>query len=78
MMIATHDVSILMEQPAVRRMSRQRRILAVLFVVSFILDFKGAVGGSPIQFLMAGLNSTAFLLLAVSYHQRCVEYECFR
>lgn len=50
-----------------RRMSRQRRILAVVFVVSFALDFKGVAGGSPLLFLMAGLNSIAFLLLAVSY-----------
>ncbi len=48
-------------------MSIQRRTLAVIFVLSFALDFKGAEGGSPIQFLMAGINSTAFLLLAMSY-----------
>lgn len=50
-----------------RRMSRQRRILVVLFVISFALDFKGAAGGSPLQFLMAGLNSVTFILLAISY-----------
>ena len=56
-----------MEQPVTQRISQPRRILAVLFVVSFAMDFKGAAGGSPIQLLMAGLNSAAFLLLAVSY-----------
>jgi len=67
MAITTSNVDILLEQPAVQRMSRQRRILAVLFVISFAIDFKGSVGGSPIQFLMAGLNIFAFLLLAISY-----------
>ncbi|MGH2508424.1 MAG: hypothetical protein ACRDHZ_13645, partial [Ktedonobacteraceae bacterium] len=46
--------------------SLQNRILAVIFVISFALDFKGAVGGSPIQFAMASLNTLAFLLLAVN------------
>ena len=56
-----------MEQPATQRMSRARRILAVMFVASLALDFKGTVGGSSIQFLMAGINGVTFLLLAVSY-----------
>ncbi|MGD2063709.1 MAG: hypothetical protein PVF51_09035 [Nitrospirota bacterium] len=54
-------------RPAGRRVSRNRRILAILFVVSFALDFKGSVGGSPIQYLMAAFNTAAFMLLAASY-----------
>lgn len=49
------------------RMSPQRRILTVLFVMSFALDFKGTAGGSLLQFLMAGVNSATFILLALSY-----------
>ncbi len=67
MAIATYDVGIFVEQPAVRRMNGQRRILTILFVISFALDFKGQVGGALIQFLMAGLNIATFLLLALSY-----------
>ena len=63
----THVGDVIPEQPAVQRMSGQRRILVVLFVISFALDFMGQVGGSPIQFLMAGLNIATFLLLALSY-----------
>lgn len=39
----------------------------VLFVLSFMFDAKGAVGGSVIQFVMAGVNSLAFILLATGY-----------
>ena len=67
MAMTTYAGDITLKRPAVQRMSRQRRILAVLFVVSFALDFKGQVGGSPTQFLMAGLNIGTFLLLAISY-----------
>lgn len=56
-----------MSQPATHRINRRRRILAVAFVASFAFDFKGAVGGSPIQFLMITLNTAAFLILAASY-----------
>lgn len=68
MAITSHAAGISVEQPTTHRMSLQRRILAVMFVISFALDFKGTAGGSPIQVLMGGLNSVAFLLLAVSYH----------
>lgn len=47
--------------------SWQRRCLAALFVLSFAFDFKGTSGGSVIQFVMAGINSVVFLLLAVNY-----------
>lgn len=50
-----------------RPFSIQRRCLAALFVLSFAFDFRGTSGGSVIQFVMAGTNSIAFLLLAVSY-----------
>lgn len=67
MATATRVEGVFMEQPATHRMSRQRRILMLLFVASFALDFRGDAGGSPIQVMMAGLNSVAFLLLALSY-----------
>lgn len=44
-----------------------QRFLAVVFIVSFSLDFKGTAGGSLIQYLMAVVNTGAFALLAVSY-----------
>ena len=56
-----------MPRPVARRMNQQQRILAIAFVVSFALDFKGAVGGSFSQFLMSAVNAIAFLLLAMSY-----------
>jgi len=52
------------------RMSVFRRIFAAIFVLSFALDFKGNVGGTVIQFVMAGLNAFAFILLAASYRFR--------
>jgi hypothetical protein len=48
-------------------MSPPLRVLSTLFVISFALDFKGAEGGSSVQFVMAGINAIAFLLIAVSY-----------
>ena len=58
-------------RPAVSRahngLSRQRHKLAVLFILSYALDFRGSEGGSAVQYLMAGLNTTAFLLLAASH-----------
>jgi hypothetical protein len=47
--------------------SWQRRFIAALFVISFALDFKGAMGGSSVQYAMASVNTAAFLLLAISY-----------
>ena len=61
------DTAYQLERPATHRMSRRQTTLAIVFVMSFVFDFKGAAGGSPIQFLMSGLNTAAFLLLASSY-----------
>lgn len=44
-----------------------RYVLALVFVLSFSLDFKGVEGGSPIQLAMAFHNTMAFALLGVSY-----------
>lgn len=54
-------------RPATHQMSRYQRILITVFIVSFALDFKGSVGGSMLQYFMAGLNITAFFLLATTY-----------
>ena len=62
--------TISMDWVPTRRMSAQRRILIVLFIASFALDFKGDPGGSPIQVLMAVLNSVTFLLLVASQRAR--------
>ena len=53
--------------PTTRRASLQARMLAAIFVMSFALDFKGNAGGSLIQYVMAGVNTIAFLLLAARY-----------
>ncbi|NCO18659.1 MAG: hypothetical protein GW900_01135 [Gammaproteobacteria bacterium] len=66
-MVSTrYPAGIPVEQQATHRISRQKRILAIVVVISFALDFKGAVGGSLIQFLMGGLNTAAFLVLAAT------------
>ncbi len=52
------------------RLRQQTRILAILFVLSFALDFKGAVGGSSLQFVMAGFNTLTFILIATKYRFR--------
>lgn len=44
---------------------RSTLTIAALFVVSMAFDFKGQAGGTAIQFGMAGVNTGAFLLLAV-------------
>ncbi|MCD6440483.1 MAG: hypothetical protein J7L86_01670 [Candidatus Marinimicrobia bacterium] len=53
--------------PATRQLTKQQHVLVVVLILSFAIDFKGFPGGSPIQFLLLGLNTVAFLLLAVSY-----------
>jgi hypothetical protein len=67
MAITTNYTTDQAAHPATHRISRQQRILAIVFVFSFVLDFKGVAGGSPIQFIMVGLNIAVFLLLAASY-----------
>lgn len=42
-------------------------ILASLFVLSMAFDFKGPIGGTPIQFAMAGFNTLMFLLIAFRF-----------
>lgn len=42
----------------------------ILFILSFSFDFKGAVGGSPLQFCMAGINILAFVVIATIHRYR--------
>lgn len=67
MAMTRHPTGANVAQPATHRVSPQRRILTVLFIVSFALDFKGSTGGSPLQMFMMALNTIAFLMLAVSF-----------
>ena len=51
-------------------LGRQTQIPSGLFVPSFALDFKGAAGGSLLQFAMAAVNTLAFILIAANYRLR--------
>jgi|GEM_PF-6169812 len=54
-------------------MRHQRKgsyLLTFLFVFSFAFDFKGKVGGTPVQYAMAVLNTIAFLLLGIKHRFR--------
>lgn len=42
-------------------------IILGVFVLSFAFDFKGSVGGSPIQYAMAIVNELAFVCLSVRF-----------
>lgn len=42
-------------------------LLVFIFIFSFAFDFKGDIGGSAIQYLMATANMGAFLLLGMRY-----------
>lgn len=43
------------------------KLLFVIFVLSFAFDFKGKVGGSSFQYVMAGTNAVCFLGLLIKY-----------
>lgn len=42
-------------------------VATVIFALSLMLDARGAAGGSIVQYVMAAINSLAFLLLAINY-----------
>lgn len=50
---------------------RLTSIMTAVFVLSFALDFKGEVGGTLIQYIMAAVNTLAFISLASLFHFSC-------
>ena len=47
--------------------TKQALFLVSVFVLSVAFDVKGTAGGSPIQFVLAGISALAFILIAVHF-----------
>lgn len=66
-MVSTGDLTDSIRGEAVRTSHVSARVLAIVFVASFALDFKGNAGGTLIQYGMAVINTLAFALLGARY-----------